>query len=132
MTDTHLSDDIYTQVLLDAAHYPECSGTLVKPDLQTTATNASCGDEVTVQLQLSPDKKIITAVKWEGHGCIISQAHMDGLAQRVTGTAVSVVRSWTKADVLTIFGLHEITSGREKCLLLGLRAVQQALASLEK
>lgn len=132
MTNPQLSDDIYTQVLLDAAHYPECSGTLPKPDAEATVTNASCGDEVTVQLQLSADKKNITAVKWEGHGCIISQAHMDGLAQRATGAAVSAVRGWTKNDVLAIFGLPTITSGREKCLQLGLRALQQALATQEK
>lgn len=132
MTNTQPLDDIYTQVLLDAAHYPECSGKLSQPDLEATVTNASCGDVVTVQLQLSADKTTITAVKWEGHGCIISQAHMDGLAQRATGATVAVVKGWTKNDVLAIFGLPSITSGREKCLQLGLRALQQALASSTK
>ncbi len=125
-----LSDDLYTQVLLDAAHHLQCSGSLPTAEAHAALTNASCGDEVSVDVQVSPDKKTITDVKWRGHGCIISQAHMDGVAQLAIGTSVEKVQSWGRSDVLAIFGLTEIASGREKCLTLGLRALQQALLSL--
>jgi nitrogen fixation NifU-like protein len=119
--------DLYAQVLLDAAHHPQYRGHLANPDLKTIARNASCGDVIAVELQLSPDKQTITAVKWQGEGCIISQAHMDVLAAELAGQPIAKVKTWDKPEILALFGLATITPGREKCLMLSLRAVQQAL-----
>lgn len=121
--------DLYAQVLLDAAHHPQHRGHLTDPDLKTTARNASCGDVISVELQLSADKQTITAIKWQGEGCIISQAHMDVLAAQLAGQPIAKVKTWDKPEILALFGLSTITPGREKCLMLSLRAVQQALTT---
>ncbi len=139
MTDTTLTagetltpenTDLYAQVLLDAAHHPHHRGHLAEPDLKTIARNTSCGDVIAVELQLSPDKQTITAVKWQGEGCIISQAHMDVLATQLAGQPIEKVKTWDKPEILALFGLSTINPGREKCLMLSLRAVQQALAGV--
>ena len=121
-------DKIYTQVLLDSVYNPQSKISLPQADKQASLRNSSCGDEINVQLKLSPDGQKISQVGWQGDGCIISQAHMDGLALVLRDKKVSDVKTWGQAEVLKVFGLPSIAPGRLKCLLLGLTAVQQALA----
>jgi len=128
MTDI-LTDELYTQILLDAVHQPQHRGDMLEPDLTTTTGNASCGDEVIVKIKLSTDKTLFKAVKWQGQGCIISQAHMDGMAAAVIGQKLLTVKTWGRPEVLALFGLTNISSSREKCLMLGLKAIQQAISS---
>jgi nitrogen fixation NifU-like protein len=124
-------DSLYSDILLDAAHHPQCRGHLKQIDAQTTLRNASCGDVVSVEVGLDEQKQQIQNVKWQGQGCIISQAHMDAVAVAVIGKSILEVQQWGQAEVLALFGLPEITPGRLKCLLLGLTAVQQALDQLD-
>lgn len=119
--------EIYTQVLLDSAHHPQAKVELDKADKKTSLRNASCGDEVSVELKLSQDGTKILAVGWQGEGCIISQAHMDGLALAMTDQEVKTILTWGQTEVLGLFGLPSVSPGRLKCLMLGLTAVQQAL-----
>jgi len=121
-------DDIYTQVLLDSAHHPQTKVSLQNPDRQAEARNSSCGDAISVELKLSPDGQIIHQVGWRGDGCIISQAHMEGLALALVGQKVTSLKTWTEIEMLKLFGLPNISPGRLKCLMLGLTAVKQALA----
>lgn len=121
-------DEIYTQVLLDSAHHPQAKIALKSPDKQSQARNSSCGDVIYVELILSADGQTVEQVGWQGDGCIISQAHMDGLALAIIGQNVIKLKTWDQTDMLKLFGLPNISPGRLKCLMLGLVAVQQALA----
>ncbi len=91
-------------------------------------TNASCGDEVIVTLKFSPDKKIVEDVRWTGHGCVVSQASMSVLSEKLKGVSVAQIKQWQKADLLPFFGMNDISAGREKCFLMGLKAVQKAIS----
>ena len=51
----------------------------------------SCGDALTVQLQL--DAGVVTAVRWEGHGCEISRAAASLLAANLTDLPVEAARA---------------------------------------
>ncbi|MGK2853951.1 MAG: iron-sulfur cluster assembly scaffold protein [Microbacteriaceae bacterium] len=50
----------------------------------------SCGDALTVQLQL--DAGVVTAVRWEGHGCEISRSAASLLAANLTNLPVEAAR----------------------------------------
>ena len=50
----------------------------------------SCGDALTVQLQL--DAGVVTAVRWEGHGCEISRAAASLLAANLANLPIEAAR----------------------------------------
>lgn len=117
--------DLYREIILHEAAHPQKKGLLANPTHQQDETNASCGDKVTVQLILKNDR--IDQIAWQGAGCAISQASMSLVAAFVEGKTTEEVEKISKNDLLDLLGLEEITPGREKCMLLGLRAVQVAL-----
>lgn len=59
---------------------------------QSHQFNPTCGDEVTMRVELiySADHKnpIISSVKWDGHGCSISQASLSMMVDLVEGKSV--------------------------------------------
>lgn len=119
-------NDLYREVILQEAAEPQNVGSLPSATHEHSATNASCGDEVTVQLEVT-DSETIKNMAWQGNGCAISQASMSLLSEVVIGKSVDDVKNLTDKALLELLGLKEINPGREKCMMLGLKAVQRAL-----
>lgn len=118
-------NDLYHEDLLDEAKNPNNFGDLTDADVTTTQFNASCGDVITVSVKLSEDKTKIADIKWKGHGCIISQAAMSVLSEKIKGYPVTKIQELSQESILEELGLPEISMGRVKCLLLGLSAVKK-------
>jgi len=118
-------DAIYHEDIIDEAKNPNNFGDLENADATTTQYNASCGDVITLSVKLSPDKSIIKDIKWKGHGCIISQASMSVLSEKIKGYSVAKLKELTKEEIMQELGLAQISIGRVKCLLLGLSAVKK-------
>lgn len=118
---------MYHQDLLDEARNPQNVGELENPDLSTTEFNASCGDVVSVDIELSADGNHIQALRWKGEGCIISQASMSMLSSKLEGMDIAHVLHLQQHDLLDFLGLDTISPGRIKCLHLGLNAVKKLL-----
>ncbi|MBP7842628.1 iron-sulfur cluster assembly scaffold protein [Candidatus Woesebacteria bacterium] len=118
-------NDLYHEDLLDEAKNPNNFGDLADADVTTTQFNASCGDVITVSVKLSEDKTKIADIKWKGHGCIISQAAMSVLSEKIKGYPVEKIQELSQESILEELGLPEISMGRVKCLLLGLSAVKK-------
>lgn len=59
---------------------------------QSHQFNPTCGDEVTMRVELSNSAElknpIISSVKWDGHGCSISQASLSMMVDLVEGKSV--------------------------------------------
>ena len=59
---------------------------------QSHQFNPTCGDEVTMRVELSNSvdlkNPIISSVKWDGHGCSISQASLSMMVDLVEGKSV--------------------------------------------
>jgi nitrogen fixation NifU-like protein len=119
--------DIYQDALVAESQQPQNQGLLEDHDLQHQETNASCGDEVTITLKFSTDGKTVEQVGWEGHGCVISQASMSVLSDKLIGASIEDIKNWQKADLLPFFDMNNISAGREKCFMMGLKAVQRVL-----
>lgn len=82
---------LYRAVILDHAEHPRNRGTLVTGTAGVTMTNPTCGDALTLQVQLGPDRRIVAA-RWIGHGCTISQASASMMTVAVTGKSVAAAR----------------------------------------
>jgi nitrogen fixation NifU-like protein len=86
--------------------------------------NASCGDEITVHMNIEDDK--ISAISWDGIGCAISQAAMSMLSEELLGMTVEDTEKLTQNDVLELLGVP-ISARRLQCALLGLKGIQKSL-----
>lgn len=120
---------VYHEDLLEEAKDPNNFGDLDDADVTTTSFNASCGDVITVSVKFTVDQKtgekVIQDIKWKGHGCIISQASMSVLSEKLKGFPIAKINDLSQETILEELGLEEISVGRVKCLLLGLSAVKK-------
>lgn len=116
--------DIYREQLLDHYHHPRGWGLRAHSTLEQHLVNPTCGDAVTVQVDLQGDQ--VTAMRFEGHGCVISRAASSLLSEYVVNKSVAECVSLSLADVETLLGTS-VQPLRIKCALLSLDAMQQAL-----
>ncbi len=90
-----------------------------------------CGDQLAIDLQIEGDR--VSAVRFRGRGCAISQASASMLSEMIEGQPVEEVVKLGKEDILEALGIP-ISPARTKCAFLCLRVLHRglALAGLEK
>ncbi|SYW16704.1 Fe-S cluster assembly sulfur transfer protein SufU [Oenococcus oeni] len=71
-------NQLYRQVILDAAVDQRYRGQLLNPTAVQLAHNPNCGDVLELQIKVSD--RHITAIAFQGQGCTISQASASILA----------------------------------------------------
>ncbi|ALJ22219.1 Fe-S cluster assembly sulfur transfer protein SufU [Microbacterium sp. No. 7] len=147
-------DSLYQELILDHSKHPHGKG--IDPADGRSAIsyqkNPICGDEVTLQAQVSADGSHVTAVAWEGTGCSISQASASMLAALVAEDAgddgmpreqaLALIEGFrealrsrgrialdeeTFADAAALSGVSKF-SARVKCAMLAWVALEDALA----
>lgn len=79
-----LLEQIYKQVILERSRSPRHHGSLDPADVRQEGVNPSCGDELTLTLRIDADDRIVDAA-FEGHGCAISRASADLMAEALVG-----------------------------------------------
>ena len=113
---------MYREHILDHSQNPRNYGTLEEPvSIRREEYNPLCGDRLTVEVRVEDDK--VTAVRFHGHGCAISQAAMSMLSEAMVGKTVDEVKQIGKEDLLDMLGIP-ISPVRLKCALLSLKAVK--------
>ena len=80
-------EQLYQQVILDHAKARHGLGTVEGVDASSHQVNPTCGDEVTLGVQLAPDGAIERIV-WDGDGCSISQASLSVMVDLADGKTV--------------------------------------------
>ena len=74
-------DAMYQEIILDHYKNPRGKGLLEHAEGESHQINPTCGDEITVNVSLSPDN--IVHVGYEGQGCSISQASASVMSELV-------------------------------------------------
>jgi nitrogen fixation NifU-like protein len=121
-----MDDPLYREEILDHYYSSPHRGRLECPDRVCDLDNPLCGDQVHLELNISDDG-CISQVRFEGHGCVISQAATSLLADRVEGATLDEARRITPADVIKLLGVS-LSPTRMKCGLLGWKALQKAVS----
>jgi nitrogen fixation protein NifU and related proteins len=123
--------DYYREYILDHYRNPRNYGKLESPDIHSEDSNPLCGDQLSMDMQVEGDR--VTAVRFQGRGCAISQAAASMLSEMIEGKTVQEVVALGKDDILNEIGIP-ISPARAKCAFLSLRVLHRglAIAGLEK
>ena len=119
-----MDDPLYREEILDHYYSSAHRGRLDRPDHACDLDNPFCGDQIHVELSVGDDR--IKEIRFDGKGCVISQAATSLLAERLEGATVAEALAIGPADVVKLLGMP-LTPTRMKCGLLGWKAIRQAL-----
>ncbi len=95
-------DDVYTEVLGEHSRNPDHKHKLSCATCQMKGKNPSCGDEITIELQV--EDGIVKDAAFTGVGCAISQASTDIMAELIRGKSVADARRLSNKFISMIKG----------------------------
>ncbi|MAG93533.1 MAG: hypothetical protein CMJ48_07270 [Planctomycetaceae bacterium] len=95
--------------------------------LTATVTHQTCGDGVSLWLELDDDAHI-TRARFEAHGCTICQAAASMLCERIEGTPLEEARTFEAQEMLELVGIP-LTPRRRRCALLAWEALAAVAAT---
>ncbi len=121
-------DDLYRELIIDRYKNPHFRGVLDPHDITFEDDNPLCGDHIRIDLRLNGDNRV-SEVAFDGHGCAISQATADLLAESIVGKSLDDVKKISKQDVLDMLGI-ELGPVRLKCALLSLKVLKAGVYGL--
>ena len=120
--------DLFAEQIISHYEHPHNKGKLEKPSTSMHEFNPTCGDELTVYLNVENGK--VKDVKFEGSGCAISMASASMLTDYIKGKSVKDLEKMGVKDIVDLLGLDP-GPARLKCATLSLRTVKEALFLLE-
>jgi nitrogen fixation NifU-like protein len=117
-------DAFYQEEILEHWRRSPYRGSLEQPDRVGEGLNPLCGDQVRIELCIADDQ--VTAMRFQGQGCVISQAAASILAELVEGRALTDVHAMPSKELLDALGVP-LSPARTKCALLSWAVLRQAL-----
>ena len=121
-------DDLYRELIIDRFKNPHYRGSLDPHDITFEDDNPLCGDHIRIDLRVNGDDRV-SEVAFDGHGCAISQATADLLAESIIGKSIDEIKRISKQDVLDLLGI-ELGPVRLKCALLSLKVLKAGVYGL--
>ncbi|MDA4115927.1 MAG: iron-sulfur cluster assembly scaffold protein [Thaumarchaeota archaeon] len=119
-----MSSDFYRELILDYYRNPRNFGKLDPHDIDAKDLNPLCGDEVEMQIRVSPDKDKIEEIRFIGKGCAISQASASMLTEMAKGKPLEWVKGLSRDDILKMLGTSDLGPARIKCAMLSVKVLK--------
>jgi nitrogen fixation NifU-like protein len=113
-------EELYQDIILDHYRHPRNRGKVAPADVQMKEYNPLCGDEIEVTARLADGK--IAEIKFDGHGCSISQASASIMTQKLAGKTPQEAAGLIE-DFLKMMRSEKAFGGRELGELKALEGV---------
>jgi nitrogen fixation NifU-like protein len=117
-------DDLYRDFILEHYKRPRNFGELEPHDLDAHEYNPLCGDELGIKIRVADGR--IADLRFNGHGCAISQAAASIASEELIGMAVDEAAMLDADWMLGLLGV-DISATRRKCALLSLKVLRHAI-----
>ena len=121
--------DLYREIILEHYKNPQNKGKLLKPDIITEDENPLCGDQLEIHMRIKQD--VLEDISFEGKGCALSIATSSILTEELKGKKIEDIKKMTREDVYALIGI-DVTPARNKCVMLPLTTIKQALQEGER
>jgi nitrogen fixation NifU-like protein len=137
-------ESLYQEIILDHYKHPRGRGLREPFAAEVHHVNPTCGDELTVRVQLDGDT--VADISYDGQGCSISQASASMLYEQLVGESVTTGLATTDAFLALMQGRGQVEPdedvlgdavafagvakypARVKCALLGWMAWKDAVS----
>ncbi len=123
-----MSDELYTDFILDEAESPYHRGHIENPTIVHEDSNPLCGDEVHLELLVEDNK--VKEARFEGHGCAISQAAASILSREIEGKSIEELKAFQAQQMLNLLQIR-VTASRQKCGLLCFKILKTMIYTLD-
>ena len=102
-------EDIYTELIAEHSQSKENRRALENPSLKERGHNPTCGDDITLELEIADGK--IKDAAFTGDGCAISQASTDMMIELLRGKKIDDAKRLAELFIAMIKG--EVTDDSE-------------------
>ncbi len=103
-------DELYREVILDHFKKPKNRGKIENANAHADGMNPLCGDQISMTAVIEGGK--VSDVKFEGHGCAISQSAASMFTELVKGKSLEDVKDLARTYKL-MFGVEEKDAPRK-------------------
>jgi nitrogen fixation NifU-like protein len=118
--------NIYQEKLLDHYHDPRNYGKLENFKAQALMENRSCGDAITMYIDVA--KNCISKISFEGEGCSVAIATASMLTEYALGKQLDDISKLDMEADLKLLGI-ELTLSRLRCAGVALDSLKVAVAN---
>ena len=120
----------YSEKVLEHFRHPQNVGKIENPDGKGTEGSPACGDMVSVYINVDPEKKTISDVKFESYGCASNIATGSIITELAKGKTLEDAKkiSWQEASE-ALGGLPKVKS---HCSVLAVEGLRSAIKNYEE
>ena len=118
----------YTKIVKDHFFHPRNVGRLSTPSGSGTVGNPSCGDVMTIDIQVEND--IIKDVKFQTYGCAAAIASGSMTTELIKGRSITECKKLTMNDIITELG--GLPKEKTHCSNLATEALKKAIDDYQK
>lgn len=119
----NLTLDLYAEEIISHYEHPHNKGEIKNPSISVHEYNPTCGDDMTIYLEIDKDR--IKEIKFSGTGCAISIASASMLTDFIKGKSLRDVEKMGLPTIIELLGIDP-GPARLKCATLSLKTVKEA------
>jgi nitrogen fixation NifU-like protein len=119
--------NLYQERLLSYYKNPQFIGIVEQENIMGATSNPSCGDSLRLSARI--DNGVVTGMKYQGVGCVISRASAAMVCEYATGKTIDELKQIGVERIMSMLNV-ELGPNRMRCATLVISALEEGLKAL--